>query len=567
MRPLAHPAAATLPAYFRDAVTRRPDWVLFRRPSGETVSYAAACRWVASTAARLEELGVRPGSFVVTYLDDTVQTTVLDLACCLAGVTPVPLSPSFSLDYLRRLCRQLDTRWVVTAGPGAAERVAGAGLAATCFGGAADLEVHPLPRDPVVPSAVALARVEDAAGRVAADDLFMIQPTSGSTGTPKLVRRTHRSFARYAVFVGRELADQEHPRFLAVAALTHAFGLHMLTTAVALGAELDVPSAIDTAAPLDEVRALDPTVLPMTPRVLRSMWRQALAAGRPGTGRGVFGPSARFVLSAGGRGDPQLLGALAAAGVEVLEWYGSSEGSIVALTPRGGWREGWAGRVVDDTRVRVAPDGELLVRSPGLLLGYHGDQAASRACRTRDGFYRTGDLGELSGDGWLRVVGRKRDLFNTPEGSNIYPERIETMLEALPTVDQAMLVGDGRPFLAAFIVVDHRALAAAGVAPSPDAHGVIDELAAPRLYARFERDLAALNRRLEPIEQVRRFALLARRLPPTLYGIAGQGKVRRSRPAFLETFAGPVGQLYEDGHPAEPGPDPELTATPTRTAR
>jgi long-chain acyl-CoA synthetase len=558
---------ATLPASFRDAVAGRPDRVLFRRSTGETVSYGAACRWVAATAARLEVLGVRPGSRLVSYLDDTVQTTVLDLACCLAGVTPVPLSPGFSLGYLRRLCRQLDTRWVVTAGPAAAERVAGAGLAATCFGGAAGPHVHPLPPDPMVPFADALARVEDTAGRVAADDLFMIQPTSGSTGTPKLVRRSHRSFARYATLVGRELGDRDHHRFLAVAALTHAFGLHMLTTAVALGAELDVPSAIDTAAPLDEVRALDPTVLPMTPRVLRSMWRQALAAGRPGTGREVFGPSARFVLSAGGRGDPQLLGALAAAGVEVVEWYGSSEASIVALTPRGGWREGWAGRVVDDTRVRVAPDGELLVRSPGLLLGYHGDEAATRACRTDDGFYRTGDLGELSGDGWLRVVGRKRDLFNTPEGSNIYPERIETMIEALPAVDQAMLVGDGRPFLAAFIVVDQRALAAAGVAPPPDAHGVLDELATPRLHARFERDLATLNRRLEPIEQVRRFALLARRLPPELYGVAGQGKVRRARPAFLAAFAGPIGQLYGDGQPTGPDPEPELAATPTRTAR
>jgi long-chain acyl-CoA synthetase len=537
----------TLPGFFGDAVRRWPERVLFRGAAGETVSYRAACRWVAATAARLEELGVGPGSRVVSYTDDMVQTAVIDLACCVAGATPVPLSPGFSLDYLGRLCRQLDTGWVVT-GRDAAGRVAGAGLAALCFARDAGGGARPLPLDPVVGFADALARVEASAGRVGPGDLFMIQPTSGSTGTPKLVRRTHRGFARYAGFVGRELAGPERHRFLAAAALTHAFGLHMLTTAVALGAELDVPSAIDTAAPLEEVRALDPTVLPMTPRVLRSLARQARELDGPTAGGRLFGPSARFVLSAGGRSDPRLLGSLQAAGLEVVEWYGSSEASIVALTPRGAWRPGWAGRVLHDTAVRVAPDGELLVRSPGLMLGYHGDDAATRAAFTADdGFYRSGDLGELSGDGHLRILGRKRDVFNTPEGSNIYPERIEAMLEALPAVDQVMLVGDGRPFLAAFVVVHPEVAAGVGAGPPAGADGVIDRQVTPQLYARFGRDLDDLNRRLEPIERVRRFVLLARPFPPAVYSITGPAKARRARPAFLEAYAHRISRLYGEG--------------------
>ena len=115
--------------------------------------------------------------------------------------------------------------------------------------GAAPPWARPLPVDPEVGFAEALARVAAAAGRVGPGSLFMIQPTSGSTGTPKLVRRTHRAFARYAGFVGRELAGPERLRFLAAAALTHAFGLHVLTTAVALGAELCVPSAVSTPPP------------------------------------------------------------------------------------------------------------------------------------------------------------------------------------------------------------------------------------------------------------------------------------------------------------------------------
>ena len=136
MIPVAEPADATLPQLFGAAAEQWPDRVLFGSVAGEAVSYRAACRWVAATAARLEELGAGGGARVVSYTEDTVQTAVLDLACSLAGATPVPLSPRFSVDYLRRLCRQLDTCWVVT-GPETAERVAGAGLAALCFTGAA----------------------------------------------------------------------------------------------------------------------------------------------------------------------------------------------------------------------------------------------------------------------------------------------------------------------------------------------------------------------------------------------------------------------------------------------
>jgi hypothetical protein len=345
-----------------------------------------------------------------------------------------------------------------------------------------------------------------AARRVRPEDEFMVQPTSGSTGAPKLVRRSHRAFMRYAHYVGQELMPLDaNPRFLAVNALTHAFGMHMLATAMALGGELAVPRRLDTAASLEDVRALDPGILPMTPRVLRSLHAQAQE-------RPAFGPSARFLLTAGGRSDPALLRWVADQGIEVIEWYGSSEASLVALTPRGGRREGWAGRVVDDTSVQVAVDGELLVRSPGLMRGYHGDSGGIG----EDGYYRTGDLGELSADGFVRILGRKRDVFNTPEGSNVYPERIETMLEALPGVQQVMLVGDQRPFIAAF-VVGHLAAA----------------------------DLERINRHLESIERVHRVVHLADAFPTSVYAAAGSAKVRRNRAAFLNHYATQIARLYQ----------------------
>jgi long-chain acyl-CoA synthetase len=517
-----------LPAYFRDAVDRFPDEPLFRRADGGVLTYAAACRRSVALADRLVELGIGPGSFVVSYLDDTVETALFDLACTVADAVPAPLSPVFSPAYLCGMCRRLDTRWVLTR-PDLAPTVADAGLSPLVLGSGYPTHVYALPDAGDGPPDAA-ERVADAARRTCPDALFLVQPTSGSTGVPKLVARPHRAFARYATFVGAELAElPDRPRVLAAAALTHAFGMHLLVTAIALGAELDVPGALDTAASIHEVRDLDPTVLPTTPRVLRSLVRQARDLDGPA--HPVFGPSARVVLSAGGRADPDLLRGLQRDGIDVVEWYGSSEASLVALTPRGGWRPGFTGRVVPDTRVRVADDGELLVRSPGLMVGYHGDAPTTAAAYTDDGFYRTGDLGEVTPDGWLRVCGRKRDVFNTPEGSNVYPERIEAMIEAFPEVDQAMLVGDQRPYLAAFVV--------AGADAGVDADR-------PALHTRIENRLAALNRRLEPVERIQRVIVLSRPFPAEAYAVVGAGKAHRDRVVFRAAYASQIDELYEE---------------------
>jgi long-subunit acyl-CoA synthetase (AMP-forming)/pimeloyl-ACP methyl ester carboxylesterase len=569
-------ASQTLPAYLADAITHFPDAVLFRRPTGRAITYGEVGRWATGAAARLADIGLGPGSFVVTYLDDTVETAIFDLACSLAGVIPAPLSPAFSVDYLRRMCAQLGTSDVLTR-PELAAGVAGAGLrpALISFPGDQSHAGYFLD-DPGVSLDDALDWAMAAAGRTRPDATLILQATSGSTGTPKLVRRSHRAVARYAHFVGALLADlHERPRFLAVNRLTHAFGLHIFVTAVSLSAELSVPTRLDTAASLEEVRALDPNVLPMTPRVLRSLFAQSTTGATQHTGpefaHRIFGPSARFLFSAGGKSDPGLLGAVAAAGIEVVEWYGSSEASLVALTPRGGWRPGYAGRVVDDTLVRVAADGELLVRSPGLMDGYYGDAAATTEVITTDGFYCTGDIGEVSSDGYLRILGRKRDVFNTPEGSNIHPGRIETMLEALGPVDQAMLVGDQRPYLVAFLVLRDDVAAGTRVGCSDD--GVIEPASAPTLYAEMSERLAKLNRSLEAIEQVRRFLLLATCFPDRLYELVGPAKVRRNRSAFAEVYADRISQLYTGdgvGHisePETPGPSksrPTLRATRRR---
>ncbi len=543
----------TLGHYFLDTYDRHPDRVLCAWGQGH-LTYRDTMLRVAACVERFARMGLRRGHFVACYIEEQIPVLVFDLACALTGVIPVPLSPVFSADYFFKgivtrmnaaaimttptkidVCQRTGCKPVVLRGePGAAygflpedEELDGL-----------DELVEIIDVNPTVDEGRARELLERTSHGIDHNDLFMVQPTSGSTGLPKLVLRRHSAFTRYAEFVGRELPplrdDEEHHRFLLVATLTHAFGLHMLTTALSMGASICVPREIDAAAKLEEVRDLDPTVLPLLPRIQRSFHRQWQDRDRP-----IFGPSARVVCSAGGPADADILDEFRRQDLDVIVFYGSTEASVVAVTPAGGWRPRHAGKVVDDTELLIARDGEVLVRSPGLTPGYFNDDGLTESVFTPDGFYKTGDLGEIK-EGYLRIFGRKRDLFNTAEGSNIYPDRIELMIETQPWADQAILFGDGAPFLVAFIAL------ADGAKYGLEPGARLPEGQARADYQFVGAQLARLNLGLEKIERIVRFLLFVPSLSPKCYKLVGPGKVSRDRKAANEVYGAQVAALYDE---------------------
>ncbi|HEY0481292.1 MAG TPA: class I adenylate-forming enzyme family protein [Kofleriaceae bacterium] len=534
----------TLLDYFARSAEARPDGALFVHGEG-SITYGAAASAIARAIDQLRALALAPRSRVLCLAEDTIPLALFMLAAGYAGLIPTAVSPLFSAEYVTAVARQSDAAAVFTT-PAFLEQAAALGLPLLCHDGRGPggIDDHDVPAQSA-PAAARLfgagatdARAAQTLRRLAASvrlaDPFVLQPTAGSTGTPKLVLRTFEAFTRYARFVGDELGKlgAEAPlRVLAICSLTHAFAGHMFTTAMRLGAELAVPRRIDTSASLAEVRALDPDVLPMTPRVLAALVRQAPP---PGTEPRIFGPRARLVVSAGGKANAQSFERLRAQRVEVLEIYGSSEASVVAVTPLGAWRPGCAGVPVADVELRLDADGELLVRSPGLALGYHADPAG-RELVGADGFYRTGDIGRIDPAGYLEILGRKRDVFSTPEGSNIYPDRIEILLESVERVEQAIALGDGKSFVTAHLVVRD---------PPPGAASWIDCAADAALYDQIGQALMALNDRLELVEQIVAFALYRRPFPEAAYRPVAGAKVARDRRAFVAAFAAIADRLY-----------------------
>lgn len=540
--------------FFADAVERHPEGV-FLRSSKRTITYAEAGALVAQGVEHFDALGMKRGDRIVLFTDETIELALLILACGVAGILPASISPVFSQSYVHSLCQQSRARAIFTTRPLAslASRVGNVDVITV------DLSTDPADGAQVSSvwprgekrSAQAVAEfLREASARQRAGDALLIQPTSGSTGPPKLVVRPNRAFTRYADFVGREvergLSEGARFKILLANALTHAFGCHMLTLALRYAAEIDVPAELDINASLDEIRAFDPDVIAATPRVLRSFLRQQASKTSEPNGTHLFGPNARLLLSAGGRGDPDAMTRLRGERVEPIEFYGSSEASVVAVTPFGGWRPGLAGRPVDDVELKFSSQKELLVRSPGMMIAYYGDSELTDLVRDDEGFYRTGDLGRVDADGYLQIFGRRRDVFNTPEGTNIYPERIEILLEAQPAIRQAFLVGDGKPFVTAHLVVEPSFVADAvnGVR----ANGNLGHLPAdvfPEVYERIGQVLQPLNEGLEILEQIVAVVLYADVFPDDCYR-AESAKIQRTRSKFVETFAELVNLTYTE---------------------
>lgn len=512
------PPPRRLADVFLDAVDAAPEQTAIHRRHGETSSRTSyrelACR-VAAMIEALDRRGLGAGR-VVCILDDVFDGVHFGIASAHTGHVAVPLDPRSSRAAALRLIERTDAVAVLTR----PEHFAALG----------ELPVPRLVCSELVaePIDFAAARALLETRKAAFDSLHVIQPTSGTTGEPKLMLRTQRPFLRMGRLWRFAHADPTpaHQRRIMVHPLTHGTGVMDLWSGLAARGELCLPARPNVEASLAEIRALDPHVLTMVPRILRALHRQQLAAGEPAEAR-LFGPSARVLSFGGAPCEPELQELVTSQGVEVVEVYGTSETGILVMPPPGQRRPGWAGKILDDVDIKLDPDGELLARTPVMMEGYLGDDEQTSAARDDDGFYRTGDYAELD-DGWVKILGRKKDVFNTPTGNNIFPARMEGMLEHISGVQQAVLIGDARPFLTALVALE----------PGVD-------------IAAIAREVRAINARLEDEERIRRLYVIEHALGTDLYRPVGHGKVRRERKQIEERFADAVAALYAMVAPAE----------------
>jgi long-chain acyl-CoA synthetase len=401
--------------------------------------------------------------------------------------------------------------------------------------------------------------MEAVARGVAPGDTATIVYTSGTTGPPKGCVTTHENVMATARMYEEELrfASRDEPMVVFMF-LPLAHSLARVTQMVTL----DVGGTIafwrgDPRVVLEDLAETRPTHVPSVPRVFEKVHTKALAGveegGRLkravfhwalGTGRrvrelergggvpgvwlrgrhaladrlvlskvrGLFGPDIRLALTGAAPIAQDVLEFFDACGVLILEGYGMTETTAAAtLNTQAAFRFGTVGRALPGTDISIAADGEILMRGPNVFAGYFRNEEATHETMTHDGWLRSGDLGSIDDDGFLRITGRKKDLIITSSGKNISAANIEAALREIRWVSEAVVFGDNRPYLVALLTLDpdeapalaEKAGVECDIAAMAHDPGVLRELAA---------EVEQVNACFARIEQVKRFAVAERDL-------------------------------------------------------
>lgn len=508
----SRPNLATMAdAAFRNAA-EYPAAVAFRGAGdGVEISAAEFAAQVTAVGKGLIASGVRPGDRVALLAATRYEWTVLDYAIWSAGAVTVPVYDTSSAEQIGWILRDSGAAWCVVGNAGQAATVAAA----------ADrpIPVWRLDEDALGHLAARAAEVTDELfsqrRAVEPDSLATIIYTSGTTGRAKGVLVTHRNFmANLDGFLDR-LGTVFAPGAAVVLflSLAHIFTRTMQCAAVRRRVCIThVPDAADLAARLRDAR---PTVLPLVPRFMEKLRDVA-----DGDAAAVLGGRCTAIVVGGAPHDKGLGDFYRDAGVAVYEGYGLTEvAGPATINGPGLVSLGTVGLPLAGVSVRIANDGEVLVSGDCVFAGYHRNPSATAAALA-DGWLRTGDIGELDGNGYLRITGRKKDLIITAGGKNVDATTLESRLRAHPLISNAMLVGDGRPFVACLVTLDPAALDERGVT----GNGYDQD---PTLRAEVASAVAEANRAVSRAESIRAFRILDREFTVADGDLTASLKIRR----------------------------------------
>ncbi|MDJ0382201.1 AMP-binding protein [Streptomyces sp. G-G2] len=593
MTPTPDPPA-TLCEAFQWTVAARPQEPALLTLAGTALTWAQYAERVASVAAALRHLGVRRGEPVALMLTNRPEFHVADCAALHLGAVPFSLYNSLPADQIHDLLANTAARLVVT------ERrflpVLHAAAAGTSVRYLVTVDqVDQTPEEGVLTLEEAEARaprpfeLAAALDCVGPDDLVTLIHTSGTTGRPKAVEITHR--AMLSQLSGSQqvlkVTDQDsHISFLPAAHIADRWGSHY--TNLLCGTRL---TCLDDITRLSEALALvRPTLFGAVPSVwqrmrttleralaeadpgLRALAEEALATGRrhaPRRWKGVLTQAerkeldgadavlaelrrrvgldrARVCITGAAPAPEGLQEFFHALGLPLTDAWGMSELSGIALiAPPGMPRPGTVGRPVPGAEIRIADDGELLVRAPFLMRGYRGESELTARTIDAAGWLHTGDLAAVDAQGDIRIIDRKKDLIINTGGQNMAPARIEGVLrESTPLIAHAVVIGDGRPYNVALLVPDREAVTAwarrTGIATAApwDTRGA-------ELAAAFAGAVADANARLSRAERIRVHEVIADEWAPGGPELTVTLKVRRA--AVTGRYADLVETLYRRG--------------------
>jgi long-chain acyl-CoA synthetase len=598
----------SIPRSFLDAVEKFPTpqaQNVRRAAQWEHISSVELLRRVAGLSSALVELGVKPGDRVGLLAANRPEWHVADLAISGAGGVNVPLYFNESPERMAYILnhsgakivfvagetqtkRLLETRPQLAAAPHIIVADGGAGLPSDCLSyetlialaGDADIAAYRVRASQVMPG-----------------QLASLIYTSGTTGEPKGVMLSHSNFCSNVedACFGFDLraADDVAVSFLP---LSHVYGRIMDYIHIFNGVPVYyVPEIEQVAQALVEVR---PTVIGAVPRFFEKIYARVMEEGSKksglersifnwamrvaprtaewrmtGRGAGLFlrlqwwiadklvysrirartGGRLRIVSSGGAPIARDLAEFFWAIGVPIYQGYGLTETSPIVTTNYPHNRIGSVGIAIPHVQIRIAADGEILVKGPCVMQGYYNNPAATREALLEDGWLATGDIGYLDKDGYLFITDRKKDLIKTAAGKFVAPQPIEGKLKTSPYILNAMVVGDKRKFVVALIVPNFESVRARAAEEGKSFASDAEIAANPWVHSLIDTEIHRLSANLASFETIKRFALLPEDFTFTNGGLTYTLKLKRR--VVEQQYRADIDELYADV--AEPRPVPD----------
>ncbi|MDC4232811.1 AMP-dependent synthetase/ligase [Actinomyces sp. B33] len=590
--------STTIPLLLKQRVqrsARRP--LILRKQSlsntWQPVSARTFYEEVQAVAAGLIGMGLEAGARVAIMSRTRYEWTLLDFACWSAALVPVPIYETSSIDQIEFVLTDADVDLVVAETVTMAELVRAA--AQRC--GRDRLTVLSLDSEAVetiTDTGATVARAEVAARTesLTTASIATIVYTSGTTGAPKGTVLNHGNFTELCVNSHAwmpEIAMHDGSRLLLFLPLAHVFArflqVFQLTGHGVLGHVPNIKSL------LPDLASFRPSYLLVVPRVLEKIYNSADAKASRGakkkvfrwaaqvaidysraldtpegpsqalkaqraladrlvyqTIRGLVGGNAEYIISGGAPLAPWLAHFYRGIGIPVLEGYGLTEtvGPVSVSTPRLA-KIATVGPPLPPMSVKISDEGEVLLMGPSIFVGYHHDPEATARAFTEDGWFRTGDLGSLDRDGYLRITGRAKEIIVTAGGKNVAPAALENHLRAHPLISQALVVGDQRPFIAALISLDAEMLPTWLHARGLPSMSVGEAATNIEVLASLEKAVEAANTHVSRAESIRKIKVLTTDFTEANGLLTPSLKVKRT--TALERFAAQIDEIY--GGPLE----------------
>ncbi len=576
-----------------NALNYKKDGAWLAIPSSEVI------RRSENIALGLYSLGLRKGDRAAILSANCPEWTLADAGCQFGGFVDVPIYTTLAGDSVRYILDDSETKLFFIQNLATLERIS------PSIAGCSSIERFVLfsqesseDRRIITLAALEAAGEELRTGQpelgqelragIAPSDIATLIYTSGTTGEPKGVMLSHTNLISNTINASEKYDFSPDDIALSVLPLSHVFERTGMYVYIRSGMRVFYAESIDKVP--DNLKEVKPTIFVGVPRIFEKVFERArlkaIQAGRVNEMifdwaidvakeyatisqagqpiplaltakhgiadaiifsklRDFFGGRLRYCITGGAALSDEIFLIFTGAGIAIMQGYGLTETSpVVSSNNPSAVRVGTVGKPIRDVEVRIAEDGEIEVRGPNVMLGYYHKPEATKEVFTTDGWFRTGDIGELDKDGFLKITDRKKELFKTSGGKYIAPSPIEQMLRSSKFVSQAVLVGNERKFPAALIVPNFEMLESYAKLKELEISSHDEFCTHPRILDLFARQIDAVTPNLAQFEKVKAFSLLQNEfsvengeLTPTL-------KVRRR--VIDEKYRDVIDKMYRE---------------------